>query len=66
MFNITFPVMDEVIQVRAMSEFAHQDCVKLIGYDEAPKHNRAIKPLSILNMGSITTFWPTSLSTCLK
>ena len=58
--------MDEVIQVRAMPEYVHQDCVKLIGYGEAPKHNCAIKPLSKLNVGSITTFWPTSLSTCLK
>ena len=31
MVNITFPVMDEVIRVRAMPEFVHQNCVKLIG-----------------------------------
>ena len=66
MVNTTFPVMDEVIQIRAMPECAHQDCVKLKGYDGAPKYNCTLKPLSILNTGSITTFLPTSLSTCLK
>ena len=66
MVNTTFPVMDEVIQIRAMPECAHQDCVKLKGYDGAPKYNYTLKPLSILNTGSITTFLRTSLSTCLK
>ena len=28
MVNKTFPVMDEVIQVRAIAEFVHQDHVK--------------------------------------
>ena len=66
MVNTTFPVMDEVIRIGAMPEFAHQDCVKLKGYDGAPKYSYALTPLSILNTGSITTFLPTSLSTCLK
>ena len=66
MFNTTFSVMDEVIQVRAMPEFVQQDCVKLIGYVGHPKHKCALKPQSILNTGSIITFLPTSLNTCLK
>ena len=63
MFNSNFPVMDEAIQVRAMTEFVHQVYVKLIG---AHKHSYALKPLSILNMGPITSFLPTSLSTFLR
>ena len=59
--KITFPIMDEVIPVRAMPEFLHQDCVKLTDYGRAPKHNCVLKPLC-----SITAFWPTSLNTCLK
>ena len=66
MFNTIFPVMGEVIQVQAMPEFVHQDCVKLIGYGGAPKHNCTLKSLGLLKMGSIATFLPTSLSTCLK
>ena len=31
--------MDEAIHVRAMAEFVHQDCVKLIGYGGAHKHS---------------------------
>ena len=46
-----------------MSEFVHQDCVKLIGNDGAHKHSCALKPLSILNTGSIKTFLPASVST---
>ena len=43
------------------------DCVKLIGsIGGAYKHSCALKPLSILNTGSITTFLPTSFNTCLK
>ena len=30
MINITFPVMDEVIQVSAMAEFIHQDYATLV------------------------------------
>ena len=57
MFNTTFLVIDEVIQVQTMPEFVNQD-----SYDggSAHKYNCALKPLSIL------TFLPTSLSTCLK
>ena len=66
MVNTTFPIMDEVIWFQAMSEFLHQDCVKLIGTGVANKHSCALRPLSILNMGSITTFLPTSLSIYLK
>ena len=66
MFNTTFPVMDEVIQFRAMPEFVHQDCVKLIGCGGAPKYDCALKPLSMLNTGSITNFLPTSLTTRLQ
>ena len=58
--------MGEVIQVWAMPEFVHQVCVKLICSCGAHKHSFAIKPLSILNMGPITTFLLTSLSTFLK
>ena len=46
-----------------MPEFVHQDCVKLIGNDGAHKHSCALKPLSILNTGSIKTFLPASVST---
>ena len=63
MVNSAFPVMDEAIHVWAMTEFVHQVYVKLIG---ARKHSCALKLLSILNMGPITTFLPTSLSTFLK
>ena len=66
MVNTTFPIMDEVIWFQAMSEFLHQDCVKLIGTGGANKHSCTLRPLSILNMGSITTFLPTSLSIYLK
>ena len=64
--NTTFPEMDEVIWVGAVPVFIHHDCVKLIGNGGAYKLSCALKPLSILNMGSITSFLPTSLSTCLK
>ena len=66
MFNTTFPVMDKVIQVQGMPESVHQDCVKLLGHGEAPKHNCALKCIHLLNVGSVTIFLPTSLSTCLK
>ena len=66
MSNTTFPVMDGVIQVWAVPEFVHQNCVKFIGYWGDPKHNCAARPLSILNTGSIKTFLPASLNTCLK
>ena len=59
----TFPEMDEVIQVWAIPEFVHQDCVKLIGSGGAHKHSCALKHLFIRNMCSITA---SSLSTCLK
>ena len=65
MFNTTFPAMDEMIRIRTMPEFIHQDCVELIGCGRAPKHNFTVKPLSILSMGFISTFLPTSLSTSL-
>ena len=58
--------MDEVIWVGVMPVFIHHDCVKLIGNGGAYKLSCALKPLSILNTGSITSFLPTSLSTCLK
>ena len=58
--------MDEVIQVQAMPKFVHQDCVKLIGSGEATKYNCALKPHSILNKSSVTTFLSTTQSTCLK
>ena len=66
MFNTTFPVMDKVIQVQGMPESVHQDCVKLLGHGEAPKHNCALKCIHLLIVGSVTIFLPTSLSTCLK
>ena len=66
MFNTTFLVTDEVIQVQAMPKFVHQDCVKLIGFGEATKYNCALKPHSILNKDSVTTFLSTTQSTCLK
>ena len=56
MVNTTFPVMNEVIRVRAMPEFLCQDCVKLIGNGGANKLSCALKPMSILNKGSITNF----------
>ena len=34
MVNTAFPVMDEVIRIRAMPEFVNQGCVKLIGMVE--------------------------------
>ena len=52
-----------MIRVRAMPEFVHQVCVKLIGNGGVHRHRCALKPLSILNTGRITTFLPTSLST---
>ena len=58
-----------MVQVRSVPEYVHQDCVKLIGNGGAHKQSGTLKPLSILNTGSITTFLPTSwfcLSTCLK
>ena len=51
MVNKTFPVMDEVIQVRAMAEFVHQYYVKLISNVEANKHSCALRPMTILNTG---------------
>ena len=62
MVNTTFPVMDETIRFRAMPEFVHQDCVKLRGNGGAHKHNCVVKPLSLLNTGSITTFLSILLS----
>ena len=62
MFNTNFSVMNEVIQVRAVLEFLHQNCDKLIAYGGDFKHNSAVKPLPILNTGSFTTFLPTSLN----
>ena len=58
--------MDELVWGRAMTEFVIQDCVKLTAYGGAHKHRCVLKPLSILDMYSIATFLPTSLSTCLK
>ena len=55
MVNTTFPVMDEVIWVRAIPEFEHQVCIKLIGSSGPHKHSCALKPVFILNTGSITT-----------
>ena len=51
MVNKTFPVMDEVIQVRAMAESVPQHYIKLIGNVEAHKHSCALRPLTILNTG---------------
>ena len=62
MVNATFCVMDKVIWVRAMLESVNQDCDD----NGAHEYNCALKPLSILNTGSITTFLPTPLSTCLN
>ena len=59
MVNTTFPVMDETIRVRAMPEFAHQDCAKLRGNGGSHKHSCVVKPLSLLNTDSITTFLST-------
>ena len=66
MTTTNFRVMNEVVRVRAMLEFVHQDCVTLLGFSGAHKHSCALKPLSILNASSITTFLSLSLSTCLK
>ena len=62
----TFSVMGEVIWVRAMAGFVHQDYVKLIGNGGAHNHNCAFRLLSILITGLITTFSSASLSTCLN
>ena len=51
MVNTTFLLMDEMIRVRAMHEFVHQDCVDIIINDGAHKHSCTLKPLSILNTG---------------
>ena len=51
MVNTTFLLMDEMIRVRAMPEFVHQDCVDIIINDGAHKHSCTLKPLSILNTG---------------
>ena len=66
MANSTFPVIDKAIRVWAMPEFVHLDCDTLISSCGAHKHSFALKPLSILNTGPITTFLLTSLSTYLK
>ena len=66
MANSTFPVIDKVIRIWAMPEFVHLDCDTLISSCGAHKHSFALKPLSILNTGPITTFLLTSLSTYLK
>lgn len=58
--------MDELIQVQAIPDFVHQDCVKLIGNGGAHKHSFAVKLLSILNKCSIATFLSASLIACLK
>ena len=58
--------MDEVTRVQVIPEFVHQNCVKLVGNGEACKDSCALKSLSILSAGSIITFLPTSLGTCLK
>ena len=55
-----------MVQVRAMPEFVRQDYVKLIGHCGAHNYTCALKPLAILNTGSVTTFLSTSLSTCLN
>ena len=62
MVNSTFPIMDEVIRVWAMSEFVRQVGVKLISSGGAYKHSFALKPLAILNTGPIIIFLLTSLS----
>ena len=63
MVNSTFPIMDEVIRVWAMSEFVRQVGVKLISSGGAYKHSFALKPLAILNTGPTIIFLLTSLST---
>ena len=40
----TLAVMDEVIQVRAMVEFIHQNYVTLIGNGGAHRHGCALSP----------------------
>ena len=42
MVNKTFPVMDEVIQVRPVAEFVRHYYVKLIGNVEVHKHSCAL------------------------
>ena len=66
MINKTFPVMSEIIQVRAMAEFIHQNYATLVDNDRAHKHGCALRHLSIQNMRFITTFLTASLSTCFK
>ena len=44
MVSTTFLVIDKVIRVQAMSEFAHQDFVQLIGNGGPYMHSCALKP----------------------
>ena len=44
MIKTTLAVMDEVIQVRAMVEFIHQNYVTLIGNGGAHRHGCALSP----------------------
>ena len=58
MVNATFLLMDELIRVRAMPEFVHQDCVDILINGRSHKHSCTLKPLPILNTGpNVSTYF---------